>query len=169
MTTTTTTTTTHPWLDGTLVIRREAIAEVDAHALAEYPNESCGFLTGPAEEPLRVDTAVRAVNMADRYHRADPETFPRTAKTFFIIDARVIYTTFEQGERANRPVKAIYHSHCDVGAYFSSEDRAAAAPDGALSYPVTFLVTSVRDGRVDDRKLFAFRDGEWHEARFTIE
>lgn len=158
----------YPWLDGNLVILREVLAEVDAHAVAEYPNESCGFLVGPADDPRRVDGIVRAVNMADRYHRVDPETFPRTARTYYIIDARVIYQTFAQGEAQGRPVKVIYHSHCDVGAYFSAEDQAAAAPDGVLSYPVTYLVTSVRGGVVDDHKLFAFREGRWIEVPFRV-
>src|SRR5438105_12784624 len=156
----------HPWLEGNLVIAPGVLADVDAHAVQEYPNESCGFLLGPASDPRRVDRGVRAANMADRYHAADPATFPRTAKTFFIIDARLIYTTFEKGEAAGVPVKVIYHSHCDVGAYFSSEDQAAAAPDGVLSYPVTYLVTSVRNGVVDDHKLFTFRAGQWVSVPF---
>lgn len=159
----------HGWLDGNLVISREVIAEIDAHARAEYPNESCGFLTGPAADPSRVDRAIRAHNLADKYHRADPQTFPRTARTFFIIDPRLIQRTFEEGARSGQPVKVIYHSHCDVGAYFSSEDRAAAAPEGVLSYPVVYLVTSVREGVVDERKLFTYRDGDWIEGQLRIE
>ena len=159
----------HAWLAGDLVISKNVLDDLDAHAIAEYPNESCGLLTGPAADPKCVDTGVRAVNMADKYHRADPETFPRTAKTFFIIDARLIYKTFESGEATGQPVKVIYHSHCDVGAYFSAEDQAAASPDGVPSYPVTYLVTSVRAGVVDDHKLFVFAGGQWVEAPFRIE
>ena len=156
------------WLAGHLVISKDVLADVDAHAIQEYPNESCGLLIGPAADALRVDTGVRAANMADKYHRADPETFPRTAKTFFIIDARLIYKTFEAGEKTGNPVKVIYHSHCDVGAYFSAEDQAAASPDGMPSYPVTYLVTSVRQGVVDDHKLFVFDAGKWVEAPFAV-
>jgi [CysO sulfur-carrier protein]-S-L-cysteine hydrolase len=159
----------HPWLDGHLRIPKPVLDEIDAHARAEYPNESCGFLLGPASEPQRISRALRAVNQADRYHKADPETFPRTAHTFYIIDARVIYKTFESGEANGEPVKVIYHSHCDCGAYFSSEDQAAAAPDGVLSYPVTYLVTSIRNGVVDDHKLFSFKDSAWVEVPFTVE
>jgi proteasome lid subunit RPN8/RPN11 len=154
----------HPWLDGDVEITRDVLAELDAHAVAEYPNESCGFLTGPADAPARVDRALRAANLADKYHRVDPATFPRTARTFYMIDARLIVQSFEQGARAGQPVKAIYHSHCDVGAYFSAEDQAGAAPDGALAYPVVYVVTSVRDGVVDDRKVFTLRDGRWAEG-----
>ena len=158
----------HPWLEGGITITREVLAELSAHAIAEYPNEACGMLMGPAHEPKTVDRCLRQVNQADRYHKADPETFPRTARTFFIIDARAIYQNFERGERDGQPVKVIYHSHCDVGAYFSSEDQAASAPDGVLSYPVLYLVTSVRDRVVDDHKLFTFQNGKWLDVPFTV-
>lgn len=158
----------HAWLAGGITIAKEVLADLDAHAVQEYPNESCGMLTGPASAPLVVDRGVRQINHADRYHKADPETFPRTARTFFVIDARAVYQGFERGERDGQPVKVIYHSHCDVGAYFSREDQAAAAPDGVLSYPVLFLVTSVRETGVDDHRLFAFDRGAWLEVPFTV-
>lgn len=157
-----------PWLEAPLSISRSVLAAVDEHAIAEYPNESCGFLTGPASSALFVDKAVRAVNLADKYHKADPETFPRTAREYYTIDARVIQRTFDEGERAGQPVKLIYHSHCDCGAYFSQTDQDAAAPDGQLAYPVAWLVTSVVDGVVKDRKVFTLRDGAWSELPFSI-
>ncbi len=158
----------HPWLAGDLELSRAVLDAVDAHAIAEYPNESCGFLLGPAADVRRVDTSVRAVNLADKYHAADPETFPRTAHEFYMIDARLIQRTFDRGEDDGHPVKAIYHSHCDCGAYFSQEDQSGAAPDGILSYPVAYFVTSVRNGVVDDHKLFTFRAGAWIEVPFRV-
>jgi adenylyltransferase/sulfurtransferase len=80
----------------------------------------------------------------------------------------VIQRTFEAGERDGQPVKVIYHSHCDCGAYFSQTDQDAAAPDGQLAYPVAWLVTSVLEGKVSDRKLFTLRDQRWVEAPFTV-
>jgi len=157
-----------PWLHAPLCISRSAITAVDQHAIAEYPNECCGFLTGPASDPLMVDKAIGAVNLADKYHKADPETFPRTAREYYTIDARVIQRTFEEGERTGQPVKLIYHSHCDCGAYFSQTDREAAAPDGQLAYPVAWMVLAVIDGVVKDRKIFTLRDGAWIELPYTI-
>lgn len=156
------------WLAGGVTIARAVVDEIDALAVGAYPDEACGFLTGPAERAKTIDRAIPAANLADRYHAVDPETFPRTARTFYIIDARLIQKTFDEGERGARPVKAIYHSHSDVGAYFSAEDQAAAAPDGVLSYPVAYLVVSVRKGVVDDHKLFTFDGRAWNEAAFTI-
>lgn len=158
----------HPWLSSALVIDRAVLDDIDAHAVAEYPNECCGFLIGPEEEAARVDQALRAVNLADKYHKLDPETFPRTAREYYTIDARVIQRTFEQGAKARRPVKLIYHSHCDCGAYFSQTDQEAAAPDGQLAYPVAFLVTSVVDRKVVDRKVFSLRQGQWVELPFSV-
>ena len=159
----------HPWLESELVVSRAALDVVDAHARECYPEESCGFLLGPAAEHARIDEALKAANLANKYHKVDPETFPRTAREFYLIDARLIQRTFEGGEAAGRPVKVIYHSHCDCGAYFSKEDQAGASPDGAPSYPVMYLVTSVREGGVvDDHKLFSFRGGAWVEVPFTV-
>lgn len=158
-----------PWQTGDLTIARAVLDDVDAHARECYPDESCGFLLGPAAERGVVSEGRRAVNLANKYHAVDPDTFPRTAREFYMIDARVIQRTFEQGAASGQPVKVIYHSHCDCGAYFSKEDQAGAAPDGVLSYPVTYLVTSVREGGVvDDHKLFAFVDGAWVEVPFTV-
>ena len=39
---------------------------------------------------------------------------------------------FEAGESSGRPIKVIYHSHCDAGAYFSAEDAATFAAEGDL-------------------------------------
>lgn len=158
-----------PWLFSSLRISKEALAIVDAHALREYPNESCGFLTGNAADVEAVDRAIEAINLADKYHKVDPETFPRTAREYYTIDARVIERTFREGSANGQPVKVIYHSHCDCGAYFSQTDQDAAAPDGQLAYPVNYLVTSVLDGKIADHKLYAFREGKWTEVSFVVE
>lgn len=157
-----------PWLIGDLAIASDVLRDVDAHAVEQYPGESCGMLLGPASDPPGVDQCIRQINQADRYHRADPETFPRTARTFYVIDAKAVYTTFERGMHDGRPVKVVYHSHCDVGAYFSAEDQAAAAPDGVRSYPVLYLVTSVRNRVVDDHRLFTFHGGAWIEVTYRV-
>ncbi len=58
-------------------------------------------------------------------------------------------------------MRILYHSHLDVGAYFSETDAAAATMGGDKpSYDGLFyLVTSVRQGVVDDHKLFAWDPG----------
>ena len=54
-------------------------------------------------------------------------------------------------------MKVLYHSHLDVGAYFSETDAQAATMGGDVpAYDLAYLVTSVRAGVVDDRKLFVW-------------
>ena len=65
-------------------------------------------------------------------------------------------------------MRVLYHSHLDVGAYFSETDAAAATMGGDKpSYDGLFyLVTSVRKGVVDDHKLFAWDpDGRRSSSR----
>jgi proteasome lid subunit RPN8/RPN11 len=60
-------------------------------------------------------------------------------------------------ETEKRPVKVLYHSHLDAGAYFSSTDaEVAKMGQGEPPWDIAYLVTSVRSGGVDDRKLFVW-------------
>jgi proteasome lid subunit RPN8/RPN11 len=148
-----------PWLEGNLTITASVLADIEAHAAESYPNESCGFLSGPQSSPLLIDTALREANEADKYHALDPERFPRTARTYFKINELRATHRFEEGDKANQPIKAIYHSHCDAGAYFSAEDAATFASEGQLMWPCAFVVVSVLNGQVADRKLWVHVPG----------
>jgi proteasome lid subunit RPN8/RPN11 len=159
------------WVDGPIDIDAALLREVEAHAVAEYPSEACGFLAGPAARASWVDAFQREPNEADKYHALDPETFPRTSRTYFKINELRAGRAFDEGAAAGRPVKVIFHSHCDAGAYFSEEDAATFSSEGVLTWPCAFLVVSVREGVVDDRKLWvhdpatgAFREGELRVA-----
>lgn len=149
----------HPWIRGELRIARAVLDAIEAHAREGYPSESCGFVSGPADDPALLDAAVREVNEADKYHALDPERFPRTSRTYFKINELRAARAFEAGEREGRPIKVIYHSHCDAGAYFSAEDAATFASQGQLMWPCAFLVVSVVEGEVRDRKLWVHAEG----------
>ncbi len=148
-----------PWTRGALRITSDVLARIEAEAEASYPNEACGLLRGPRDVPDLLDEALPMDNLADRYHALDPEAFPRTARTYFKLDELRAARFFEEGERTGRPVKVVYHSHCDAGAYFSEEDAATFALDGRLAWPVAFVVLSVRAGRVAARKLWCHVPG----------
>ncbi len=147
------------WINGSLVIDAKVLEDVKQHALETYPGECCGFLFGPASEPLVVDSLQREKNLADKYHALDPETFPRTSRTYFKIDELKAQKTFERSEHERRPLKVIYHSHCDAGAYFSKEDASTFASEGNLLWPCSFLVVSVQKGRVAEQKLWVHQAG----------
>lgn len=149
----------HPWVKGNITIPRDVLEQVDAEARAAFARdeESCGLLIGPADEPLLVDTVLPMENRANKLHRLDPETYPRTGRMYFDIDPMKFERYVREGEGSGRPVKVLYHSHLDVGAYFSETDAQAATMGGdAPSYDLAYLVTSVVGGVVDDRKLFVW-------------
>jgi proteasome lid subunit RPN8/RPN11 len=148
-----------PWIEGDLSIPKSVLEELHAHALETYPNECCGFVSGPASEPLQLAAAQREVNEADKFHALDPETFPRTARTYFKINELRAARAFERGESTGAPIKVIYHSHCDAGAYFSEEDAATFANDNVLMWPCAFIVVSVLQGRIAETKLWVHQPG----------
>lgn len=154
---------THPWVLGDLTILRTAmdLVEAEAQRAFERDEECCGLLTGPAAEPRLVDAVKPMKNRAADLHRLDPETYPRTARQYFDLDPLAFERAVREGESAQRPVKVLYHSHLDVGAYFSDTDAEAAKMGGdAPAYDLCYLVLSVRAGVVDDHKLFV-----WNPAR----
>jgi proteasome lid subunit RPN8/RPN11 len=159
-----------PWISGDLEIDKSVMDEIEQHALECYPSESCGFVFGPADRPAVLDALQREENEADKYHALDPVTFPRTSNTYFKINELRAARTFEQGEEKGRPVKVIYHSHCDAGAYFSDEDAATFANGGQLMWPCAYIVVSVMDGKVAERRLWVHEPGtnRFRESTLTI-
>jgi proteasome lid subunit RPN8/RPN11 len=149
----------HPWAEGNLRVPRSVVSQVEEEARRAYgrDEESCGFLVGPAGDPRLVDGIVPMVNRANALHRLDPEQYPRTGRTYFDIDSMKFEGAIRRGEAEGRPVKVLYHSHLDVGAYFSATDaEVAKMGQGEPPWDLAYLVTSVRKGQVDDRKLFVW-------------
>ena len=77
---------------------------------------------------------------------------------------------FARGRASGRPIKVIYHSHCDAGAYFSPEDAATFASGGTLMWPCAFLVVSVVEGVAAGHRLWVHTPGTdaFHEAVLEI-
>jgi proteasome lid subunit RPN8/RPN11 len=159
-----------PWIQGDLNIPKSVLESIHAHALECYPDECCGFISGPAAEPLQLAATQREVNEADKFHKLDPQTFPRTARTYFKINELRAARAFDQGDKSGAPIKVIYHSHCDAGAYFSAEDSATFASDNQLMWPCAFVVVSVQAGRVADTKLWVHAPGtnEFRESTLSV-
>lgn len=158
------------WLRAPLTITRATLEAIAAHAAASYPSECCGFLLGPRSEPALLDEAVREVNEADKYHQRDPVGFPRTSREYFKINGLRASRAFEASTTSERPVKVVYHSHCDAGDYFSEEDAATFASGGELLWPCAFVVISVLDGAVRSQRLWVHRPGTdaFDERELTV-
>jgi [CysO sulfur-carrier protein]-S-L-cysteine hydrolase len=166
--------TTNAWTRGGLRIKRAALDAIEADARAAYgrDEEACGYLRGPAADALLCDEAVGMENLANKLHALDPERYFRTGRTYFEFNTKRFGEAVTAAERGGQPVKVLYHSHLDAGAYFSPTDAAAMSmgepPEvegGPIvmgpgpAWPVAFLVTSVREGKVDDHKLFVWDAG----------
>jgi proteasome lid subunit RPN8/RPN11 len=116
---------------------------------ASYPDEACGLLVGRSWEEAAL---VELENLQDRYHARDPDRFPRTARTAYAMHPLKLNDAVEQGGG----LLCIWHSHCDVGAYFSDEDVRVAlgGGEGPLWPGTDYLVVSCRADGVDDLRLF---------------
>jgi proteasome lid subunit RPN8/RPN11 len=136
------------------------MAEIERAAREAYARdeEACGYVSGPATEPLLADRATVLENLANKYHRVDPEAHPRTGREYFKINALVFERALAKGKDTGNPVKVFFHSHLDVGAYFSTEDAASMTMGGgdAPTYELAYLVTAVDRGEVTAHRLFVW-------------
>ena len=128
---------------------------VHDHVTEWFPKEACGLLVDSQDGPK----AVLAENKADKYHSLDPEAYPRTAETAYVLDPLLI----TKAERAGERVVAIFHSHVRVGAYFSDEDVAQALSpfgEGPLYPGIDYVVLDAQDDGVLGYKVFRWSDTE---------
>ena len=147
-----------PWLRGNVRIPSAVLAEVERAAREAYARdeEACGYLEGPAGDALLIDRAVELENLANKYHKVDPEGHPRTGREYFKINSLKFERAISEGVQRERPVKVFFHSHLDCGAYFSAEDAASMTMGntGGPSYALAYLVTAVDAGVVSAHRLF---------------
>lgn len=162
------------WTRGDLVITRRALDDVERAARDAYARdeEACGYLDGPAADPLLADRAVELENLANKYHQMDPEAHPRTGREYFKVNALKFERAVAAGVTAARPVKIFFHSHLDCGAYFSAEDAASMTMGGTEdpTHALAYLVTAVDAGAVTAHKLFIYNSVErrFDEAPFSV-
>jgi proteasome lid subunit RPN8/RPN11 len=162
------------WTRGGVRILRSALEAIEQAGRAAYARdeEACGYLEGPADQPLLADRAVELENLANKYHHADPEGHPRTGREYFKINALQFERAVEQGSRSGRPLKVFFHSHLDCGAYFSAEDAASMTMGGnqAPAHELCYLVTAVDRGEVTAHRLFVWdaTTSSFVEAPFEV-
>lgn len=138
--------------------------QIVEQARSGYPDEVCGLLAGPCGE--RQGTAYHPCrNIYDEMHAKDPETYPRTARTAYLIDGAEQQQLFDRVASDGMEVKAIVHSHTDHDAYFSDEDRYVAAPWGEPFYPeISYIVISIFQGEYKAANEFI-----WDAAKADFE
>ena len=117
----------------------------------------CAVSTIASQHHFRDTPSAYGVSAQRAKFRQRAPARSRTGRDFFIVDPLKFKKAVEGGEASGRPVKVLWHSHPDVGAYFSETDAAMATMGGdSPTYDLFYLVTSVKKDGVDDHKLFAW-------------
>jgi len=145
---------------------KEILDVLRTQAMAAYPQEACGLLSGMPGPRGTTLVGVHAMdNVYDRYRDADPEAYPRDARTAYLMDPGHQEALIRALDEGGTPLACIFHSHVDVGSYFSEEDVKAALWDGEpLIAGVEYLVLSAREDGVDAAKAFCWT-GEGFDER----
>lgn len=151
-----------------LLISPALLRQCFAHGAAGYPEEVCGVLSGPADASDRVTAAHPLPNILTRLHSEDPERYPRTAQEGYVLDPREHMLLERKLSAEGQAIRVIYHSHVDVGAYFSAEDQRRALWDGRPLWPgVDYLVCGIKNRLPDGAVLVRYdeRSGQFTEDR----
>lgn len=139
-----------------LTFQPETLSKIYDHAKSEFPNECCGVILGAeGQEFVR-----KCRNIQNRLHQEDPDTYPRDARTAYVMHPDDLIAIHKETETQHQQIKAFYHSHPNHEAYFSEKDKSDAVAWDEPLYPgATYLVISVYDAEIRAMKAFA-----WDEA-----
>ncbi len=137
-----------------MLLTQESFDAISRHAIAEYPSECCGIVSGN-ESSQRVHPCK---NRQDELHARDPGTHPRTGREAYDIDRSEMVRIFTDAAARDEHVICFYHSHIDCGAYFSQMDRNALTVFGEPEFPEAMHVVV----SVQERKIREIRGYQWN-------
>ncbi len=121
-----------------MLIRKDVLEKVVAHAKREAPIEACGYLA------LREGVVVRHFEMTNTDRRRD----------HFTLDPQEQFRVHREARAEGLEIGAVYHSHPLTPARPSAEDiRLAADPR------LTYLIVSLAGG-ASDVKAYRIRGSE---------
>jgi len=135
------------------MIPPDVARQIARHAAAAYPAECCGLLLADVRGALRFQPIP---NIAGT--EAGKATSARSQRDGYVMEPKALLQALEATEQAGGSLWAIVHSHPDVGAYFSKEDKKMALGEGTepLWPGVRYLVVSVRSGQADGARLYTW-------------
>ena len=100
-----------------LTISRAIVNAILEQSRAEYPDECCGVILGPAGS----NSPVRLKPMANAAH----------SPTFYEFDPKDLLALYREVDDRDEEIVVIYHSHTETEAYPSRTDIAYAGEPGA--------------------------------------
>lgn len=119
-----------------LVIRRDLVEAMVAHARADHPDEACGVIAGPEGS----DRPERFIAMANA----------ERSPTFYRFDSGEQLKVWRAMDDADESPVVIYHSHTATEAYPSRTDTSLASEPDAH-----YVLVSTRDP--DEHELRSYR------------
>ena len=128
-------------------LTQDALNAVYKHAVASYPSECCGIVTGRGE----IQGVHACRNLQDELHEKDPETHPRSSREAYAMDREEAERIMGEAAANGETVLAFYHSHIDCGAYFSEMDKEVQTVFGEPEFPdAVHVVVAVREGIISE-------------------
>ena len=121
-----------------------------AHGQQHYPEESCGVLSGLVTEENTMDTFSPVPNVINGLHAKDPTNYPRTGRNGYVLDPVMLRQLERKLTAQQRVIRVYMHTHIEVGAYFSNEDKARALWAGQPIAPgIAYLVCGIKQNQPD--------------------
>lgn len=136
-----------------LVIRRDLIERIVAHARADHPDEACGVIAGPVG--------------SDRPERFIPMVNAARSPTFYEFDSTDLLRLYRQMDEADEVPVVVYHSHTATEAYPSRTDISLAGEPEAHYVLVSTRATGNEDGPYELRS-FRIVDGVVTEEEISL-
>lgn len=132
-----------------LVIRKDLVDEIVAHARRDHPDEACGVIAGP--------------DGSDRPERFIPMLNAARSPTFYEFDSGDLLRLYKEMDARDEVPVVIYHSHTATEAYPSRTDISYASEPFAH-----YVLVSTR--AEDDTELRSYRivDGVVTEEQVEV-
>lgn len=138
------------------LVAQNRLPEIYRSVEPAWPHEGCGFVFQFGDELRVLPTLNRVPMLQEKF----PDEYPRGADDWFEPDMKPWLRSVREGGEP----RVIYHSHPEVGAYFSQPDRDMARftnDEGVVverNPGVLHIVVSVRQGKADGALLFTWNE-----------
>ena len=136
-----------------LVIRKDLVDEIVAHARRDHPDEACGVIAGPAG--------------SDRPERFVPMVNAAGSPTFYEFDPMDLLRLYREMDARDEEPVVVYHSHTATEAYPSRTDIGLAQEPNAHYVLVSTREHGNNPGPVEFRS-YRIVEGEVTEEDVSV-
>jgi proteasome lid subunit RPN8/RPN11 len=127
-------------MSGVLVIRRDLVDAIVAHARHDHPDEACGVIAGP--------------DGSDQPERFIPMLNAARSPTFYEFESGDLLKLYREMDARDEAPVVIYHSHTATEAYPSRTDVSYASEPDAH-----YVLVSTREPEEHEFRSYRIVDG----------